>query len=59
MSARGRAPGADRMNIDWHDFGTAFALYLVLEGLLPFLSPAGALYMAYQMGKESMAQQGG
>jgi len=24
-----------------------------------FLSPAGALYMAYQMGKESMAQQGG
>jgi len=42
VSARGRAPGADRMNIDWHDFGTAFALYLVLEGLLPFLSPAGA-----------------
>jgi uncharacterized protein YjeT (DUF2065 family) len=27
------------MNIDWHDFGTAFALYLVLEGLLPFVSP--------------------
>lgn len=24
-----------------------------------FLSPAGALYMAYQIGKESMAQQGG
>jgi uncharacterized protein len=30
------------MNIDWHDLGTAFALYLVLEGLLPFLSPATA-----------------
>ena len=42
MSARGRAPGADRMHIDWHDLGTAFALYLVLEGLLPFLSPATA-----------------
>jgi uncharacterized protein len=42
VSARGRAPGADRMNIDWHDLGAAFALYLVLEGLLPFLSPATA-----------------
>lgn len=30
------------MNIDWHDLGTAFALYLVLEGLLPFVSPAAA-----------------
>jgi hypothetical protein len=30
------------MNIDWHDLATAFALYLVLEGLLPFLSPATA-----------------
>jgi uncharacterized protein YjeT (DUF2065 family) len=30
------------MNIDWHDLGTAFGLYLVLEGLLPFLSPASA-----------------
>ena len=30
------------MKIDWHDLGTAFALYLVLEGLLPFLSPATA-----------------
>ena len=42
MSAGGRAPRADSMNIDWHDLGTAFALYLVLEGLLPFLSPATA-----------------
>jgi hypothetical protein len=30
------------MNIDWHDLGTAFALYLVLEGLVPFLSPGTA-----------------
>ena len=28
------------MNIDWEDLGKAFALYLVLEGVLPFLSPA-------------------
>lgn len=25
--------------MDWHDFLTAFGLYLVLEGILPFLSP--------------------
>ena len=30
------------MNIDWQDLGTAFALYLVLEGVVPFLSPGGA-----------------
>jgi uncharacterized protein YjeT (DUF2065 family) len=33
------------MNIDWQDLGTAFALYLVLEGLLPFLNPAFAQRM--------------
>ena len=27
------------MGIDWLDLGKAFALYLVLEGILPFLSP--------------------
>lgn len=27
--------------MDWQDFAAAFALYLVLEGLLPFLSPGG------------------
>jgi hypothetical protein len=42
------------MNIDWHDFGTAFALYLVLEGLLPFLSPAIA-----QRAFRAMAEAGG
>ena len=30
------------MDIDWHDLGRALALYLVLEGLVPFVSPAAA-----------------
>lgn len=29
------------MQIEWLDLATAFALYLVLEGVLPFLSPQG------------------
>jgi uncharacterized protein YjeT (DUF2065 family) len=29
------------MQLDWNDFAAAFALYLVLEGLMPFLNPAG------------------
>ncbi|HET7204864.1 MAG TPA: DUF2065 domain-containing protein [Steroidobacteraceae bacterium] len=28
--------------MDWRDLGAAFALYLVLEGLLPFVNPGGA-----------------
>src|SRR4030065_279655 len=28
--------------INWHDLGVALALFLVLEGVLPFLSPPGA-----------------
>jgi uncharacterized protein YjeT (DUF2065 family) len=27
------------MGIDWQDLAAAFALYLVLEGLVPFVSP--------------------
>ena len=27
--------------MDWNDLLAAFALYLVIEGLLPFASPAG------------------
>jgi uncharacterized protein YjeT (DUF2065 family) len=27
------------MDIQWRDLGAAVALYLVLEGILPFLSP--------------------
>ena len=25
--------------MDWHDLLTAFALYLILDGMLPFVSP--------------------
>ncbi len=28
--------------MDWRDLWAAFALYLVLEGVLPFLNPGGA-----------------
>jgi hypothetical protein len=28
------------MTVDWVDFGRALALYFVIEGILPFLSPA-------------------
>ena len=28
------------MHIDWRDLGAGLALYLVLEGLFPFLRPA-------------------
>jgi uncharacterized protein YjeT (DUF2065 family) len=27
--------------IDWSDLAAAFALYLVIEGMLPFVSPQG------------------
>jgi uncharacterized protein YjeT (DUF2065 family) len=27
--------------MQWHDLWAAFALYLVLEGLVPFANPAG------------------
>ena len=27
--------------MNWHDLGVALALFLVLEGILPFLSPNG------------------
>ena len=29
------------MQIDWNDLATAFALYLVIEGMMPFLNPRG------------------
>jgi len=28
--------------MDWNDLWAAFALYLVLEGVIPFLNPGGA-----------------
>lgn len=33
------------MQIVWLDLATAFALYLVLEGLMPFLNPQGTKRM--------------
>ena len=29
------------MSVSWSDLGAAFALYLVLEGIFPFISPEG------------------
>jgi uncharacterized protein YjeT (DUF2065 family) len=31
--------------INWHDLGVALALFLVLEGILPFLNPHGVRRM--------------
>ena len=42
------------MTIAWRDLASAFALYLVLEGLLPFLSPGLA-----QRAFRAMAEAGG
>ncbi len=38
------------MNINWHDLLTAFALVLIIEGLLPFTAPdkIKALYRSLQ-----------
>lgn len=39
-----RAPrfprGVDRMELAWSDLGTAIALVLVIEGVMPFLAPS-------------------
>lgn len=29
------------MSLNWSDLGAAFALYLVLEGIVPFVHPQG------------------
>jgi uncharacterized protein YjeT (DUF2065 family) len=47
--------------MDWRDFGAAFALYLVLEGILPFLNPGGAkraLAMLSQMDERALRRIG-
>lgn len=31
--------------MNWHDLAVALALFLVLEGILPFLNPAGVRRM--------------
>ncbi len=44
------------MNIDWQDLGKAFALYLVLEGILPFLSPGLAQRVFQRMSQADTRQ---
>jgi uncharacterized protein YjeT (DUF2065 family) len=33
------------VQIEWRDLVTAFALYLVLEGMMPFINPQGTRRM--------------
>lgn len=35
----------------WHDLGTAVALLLVIEGLFPFVNPAGLRAMLRAVGE--------
>jgi uncharacterized protein len=44
------------MSIDWRDLGAAFALYLVLEGVLPFVSPAAAQRLFLAMARAPTRQ---
>ena len=44
------------MTIDWHDLGTALALYLVLEGVLPFLSPTAARRLFLALAESGVVQ---
>ena len=47
--------------MDWRDLGAAFALYLVLEGVLPFLNPGGAkrtLSLLAQMDERALRRIG-
>jgi hypothetical protein len=48
------------MDIGWAEFwrylGGAFALYLVLEGILPFLNPAAARRLMSMLAKAEPAQ---
>jgi uncharacterized protein YjeT (DUF2065 family) len=45
------------MQLQWSDLGAAFALYLVLEGIMPFLNPQGlkrALSLLAQIGDRAL-----
>jgi uncharacterized protein YjeT (DUF2065 family) len=48
------------MDIGWTEFarylGGAFALYLVLEGILPFLNPAAAQKLMNKLAQTNAAQ---
>jgi uncharacterized protein YjeT (DUF2065 family) len=39
--ASGRRPACASSTMNWNDLLAAIALYLVIEGLLPFASPSG------------------
>jgi uncharacterized protein YjeT (DUF2065 family) len=42
--------------MNWHDLGAALALFLVLEGILPFLNPPGVRRMLDAIQKLGDAQ---
>jgi uncharacterized protein YjeT (DUF2065 family) len=42
--------------MNWHALGIAFALFLVLEGILPFLNPQGVRRMLEMISTLSDAQ---
>ncbi len=44
------------MSIDWADLGAALALYLILEGLVPFLNPAAAQRLFQAMARAPAGQ---
>jgi hypothetical protein len=44
------------MSVDWQDLGGALALYLVLEGVLPFLSPTLAQRAFRRMAESGQTQ---
>ena len=49
------------MQLQWSDFGAALALYLVLEGIMPFLNPQGlkrALSLLGQLGDRQLRVAG-
>lgn len=49
MNGRPRAPVFCEGKMNWADFWAAMALVLVLEGLIPFISPQGYKNMVQQM----------
>jgi uncharacterized protein YjeT (DUF2065 family) len=44
------------MSLDWQDLLTAFALVLILEGIAPFINPAGWREMVARIAKFPDAQ---
>ena len=55
-AGRGATAAHPMPHIDWHDLGTAFALYLVLEGVVPFLNPLAAQRLFAAMARSPLGQ---